>query len=103
MFFTGDPIDASRAAELGIVNRLVSDRDELVEVTETVASRIASLAPLAIQAIKAEINTLSGARHLTSDEFEKLNNARMRAWTSRDYREGLAAFRERRTAQFEGQ
>lgn len=103
MFFTGDPINALRAAELGIVNRLASESDELAEVAETVASRIASLAPLAIQAIKAEINTLSGARHLTSDEFERLNDARMRAWTSRDYREGLAAFRERRAARFEGQ
>ena len=103
MFFTGDPIDALRAAELGIVNRLVSDRDALTVAAEAVASRIASLAPLAIQAIKAEITTLSGARHLTSDDFEKLNNARMRAWTSQDYREGLAAFRERRTAQFEGE
>ena len=103
MFFTGDPIDAPRAAELGIVNRLVSDRDELAEVTETVASRIASLAPLAIQAIKVEINTLSGARHLTSDEFEKLNNARTRAWSSEDYREGIAAFHERRPAQFRGE
>lgn len=103
MFFTGDPIDAVRAANLGIVNRLVPDHDRLAATAASLAERIANLAPLAIQAIKAEITTLSGARHLTSDEFEKLNNARTRAWTSRDYREGLSAFRERRMAQFEGE
>lgn len=103
MFFTGDPIDGTRAAELGIVNRLAADREQLAAAVNSLTLRIANLAPLAIQAIKAEITTLSGARHLSSEEFEKLNHARKRAWTSRDYREGLAAFRERRPAEFEGQ
>jgi methylmalonyl-CoA decarboxylase len=103
MFFTGDPIDAGRAAELGIVNRLAADRDHMASDAEALAMRIAYLAPLAIRAIKGEISTLSGARHLTSDEFERLNNARTRAWSSQDYREGLAAFHERRPAKFSGE
>lgn len=103
MFFTADPIDAHRAAGLGIVNRLVADRSEMNESAHQLATRIANLAPLAIAAIKAEISTLSGARHLTSDEFERLNNLRTRAWMSRDYREGLAAFHEKRPALFTGE
>jgi methylmalonyl-CoA decarboxylase len=103
MFFTGDPIDAPRAAGLGIVNRCVDDRVRLDATVESLSARISELAPLAIQAIKAEITTLSGARHLTSDEFERLDNLRTRAWMSRDYREGLAAFAERRAAVFRGE
>jgi enoyl-CoA hydratase/carnithine racemase len=39
---------------------------------------------------------------MTSDRFEELNALRSRAWTSGDYREGLAAFHERRRAEFTG-
>lgn len=102
MFYTGDPIEASRAAALGVVNRLVDDPQQLKTSTAELAERIASRAPLAVEAIKAEVNILSDARHLTSDEFERLNNARTRAWTSQDYQEGLSAFRERRAPLFEG-
>lgn len=103
MFFTGDPIDATRAAGVGMVNRCVDGRDELDAAVESLTARISELAPLAIQAIKAEATTLSGARHLTSDEFERLDNLRTRAWMSRDYREGLAAFADRRPAVFQGE
>ncbi|MGA0209449.1 MAG: enoyl-CoA hydratase-related protein, partial [Candidatus Nanopelagicales bacterium] len=102
MFFTADPIEASRAWQLGIVNELVDDYQELSAACERWAQRIATRAPLAIQAIKAEISTLSDARHLTSNEFERLNALRTRAWMSADYREGLAAFHERRDPKFQG-
>lgn len=103
MFFTGDPIDANRAAGLGIVNRCVTGREELDVAVNALTTRMCELAPLAIQAIKAEITTLSGAKHLTSNEFERLDNLRTRAWMSQDYREGLAAFAERRPADFRGE
>jgi methylmalonyl-CoA decarboxylase len=102
MFFTADPIDAVRAWHLGIINELTADREALIASTDRWARRITSRAPLAIAAIKAEISTLSDARHLTSNEFERLNSLRTKAWMSQDYREGLAAFRERRDPSFRG-
>lgn len=102
MFFTADPISAERAFDSGAVNRLVDDRAAMDQVAGELAHRIAERAPLAISAIKAEIGALTDARALTSDQFERLNALRTRAWTSEDYREGLSAFHERRTPRFEG-
>lgn len=102
MFFTADPITAEQAAHFGVVNRLVGDGDEVRSAVNVLADRIASMSPLAISAIKAEMKALTEARPMTSDQFEELNALRSRAWTSRDYREGLAAFHERRPATFTG-
>lgn len=103
MFFTGDPITVEQAAAHGVVNRVVGDDDEMASVVTALAERIASLAPLAIHAIKAEMTALTEARPMTSDRFEELNALRARSWTSRDYQEGLAAFHERRIANFRGE
>ncbi|HEV8024800.1 MAG TPA: methylmalonyl-CoA decarboxylase [Candidatus Nanopelagicales bacterium] len=103
MFFTADPISAEQAAQFGVVNRLVGDREEMLTSAAALAERIASRAPLAVRAIKAEMAALTDARMLTSDTFEKLSVLRTQAWTSRDYAEGLAAFHERRPAMFTGE
>lgn len=103
MFFTADPVTAPDMADYGVVNRIVGDADELAETSLALATRIAARAPLAIQAIKGEMTALTGARSLTSDDFERLTELRRRAWTSADYQEGVRAFREKRTARFTGE
>ncbi len=102
MFFTAEPITAQAAAGYGVVNRLVADSDELAVTASELGRRIASLAPLAIRAIKGEMATLTDARSLTSDDFERLTALRRDAWTSQDYQEGIRAFKEKRSPDFEG-
>ena len=75
----------------------------LTSQSQRLARRIASLAPLSIRAIKAEINALTDARPLTAEVFEHLASMRRQAWTSEDYLEGLSAFRGRRAPDFRGQ
>ena len=89
-------------ARFGVVNRLVASEPELTSEAGVLATRIASLAPLAIAAIKAEMTALTDASPLTSSTFEHLTSRRNLAWRSADYLEGIAAFTERRSPNFTG-
>lgn len=102
MFFTGDPLGADEWARYGVVNRLVTDSNELEAVSRQLGRRIASRAPLAVRAIKGEITALTDARSLSSDDFERLTELRRAAWMSEDYREGVRSFLEKRPARFNG-
>ena len=102
LFFTAEPIGAEAAANFGVVSRLAADAAEMSSIATDLGRRIASLAPLAIAAIKGEITALTDARSLTSDDFERLTSLRRAAWTSADYQEGIAAFKERRSPRFRG-
>jgi methylmalonyl-CoA decarboxylase len=102
MFFTANPISAELAAEHGLVNRLVDDADQMAAAADELAQRIASLAPLVVRAVKAELTALTDASPMTPDVFERLTSLRRAAWRSSDYQEGIAAFKERRPARFTG-
>lgn len=102
MFFTAEPVSAERLAGVGVVNRLVDDTAELDGAIRGLTSLITSRAPLAIRAIKAEINALTDAQPMNSNTFEHLTANRRAAWRSADYQEGLRSFDERRSPNFTG-
>jgi enoyl-CoA hydratase len=96
---TGDPVDAARAHQLGLVNRVVPGERVLDEAL-ALAERIAANAPLAVRTSK---DVMTRAAEVNEDEGWKINNAAMRlVFASSDAREGPVAFAEKRPPRWSG-
>ena len=99
MLLTGEPIDAARALDLGLVNRVVPP-GEVLEVAYEYARRIAANAPLAVRAAK---ELAYRSRDLDLASGLRLEQAIARLLRdSNDAREGARAFAEKREASFDG-
>jgi len=99
LLLTGDFINASEALRLGVVSKVFSDA-ELMTETYAFADRLANGPTLAIQLIKKTVyqslaTDLNGALELVSSHMGLLAG-------TRDHREAVAAFTEKRTPIFEG-
>ncbi len=97
--FLADDLSPERALELGLVNAVIP-HDELAGETRRWAQKIASNAPLAIQAMKRLF------RHGLSEDFESHTHhvlmQLLLLMRSGDFQEGIKAFTERRDPKFEG-
>jgi 2-(1,2-epoxy-1,2-dihydrophenyl)acetyl-CoA isomerase len=96
---TGEPLPAATAAEWGLIWKAVED-DQLDDEVNRVAAKLASLPPLGLAAIKQIVRT-SWSRSL-DEELEMQRDEMRRLGFTRDYREGVAAFLEKREPKFEG-
>jgi len=96
---TGEPLPAEKAAEWGLIWKAVEDEQLDAEV-DAVAAKLAALPPLGLAAIKNIIRT-SGSRTL-DEELDLQRDEMRRLGFTNDYREGVAAFLEKRPAKFEG-
>jgi enoyl-CoA hydratase len=99
MILTGDPIDAERAHELGLVAELAPD-GKAVEAALALADRINENAPLAV---REAARILRVRPDQTFDEtFAAGREAMRQLATTEDYAEGPRAFVEKRSAQWQG-
>jgi 2-(1,2-epoxy-1,2-dihydrophenyl)acetyl-CoA isomerase len=96
---TGEPLPADRAAEWGLIWKAVEDEALDAEV-DAIASKLASLPPLGLAAIKDMIRT--SWQYSLDEELERQAGAMRRLGFTEDYREGVAAFLEKRTPSFTG-
>jgi enoyl-CoA hydratase len=99
ILLTGDPIPASEALALGLVNRLV-DPSELTATVEALAARLARNGPLALRAIKRTALETSGVPLAEAFAIEARNSAAV--MRSADALEGPRAFAEKRPPMYRG-
>ena len=97
MTLTGAPVDAARAMQLGLVNRVVPAA-ELEQETMALATKLASNAPLAMRGILDAIHV--GGECAIDDGLEYESAQFGLAFSTDDAREGMAAFLERRKPAF---
>jgi enoyl-CoA hydratase/carnithine racemase len=99
LLVTSRYVDRDEALRLGLVTRCVGDtRPDALAF----ASEIAALAPITVAAHKRAVNLVKGAAALDEAAVDEIRGLEQRAFLSDDLQEGLAAFAEKRTADFEG-
>ncbi len=96
---TGDPIEAERAHQLGLVNRL-AEPGEAVQVALELAEAIAVNGPLALAASKRIL--VESVDWQESEFFARQGEISGSVFASEDAREGATAFAQRRAPVWKG-
>jgi enoyl-CoA hydratase len=98
--FTGMDIDAERAKELRLVNRVYDTPETTLEQAHRLAQQIAENPPLVVQGVKRVMNEYAHRGLAESLQYTALWNAAF--MQSHDLVEAMNAFAERRAPKFEG-
>jgi enoyl-CoA hydratase/carnithine racemase len=101
LFLTGRNVDAPRAERIGLVNDVVAD-GRLEEESVELAAAIAANAPLSMRGNKSAIDLLNSSPVLTEQQEAGLIALRESCFSSKDLREGINAFAEKRRPRWTG-
>jgi enoyl-CoA hydratase len=99
MFFTGRQFDSREAEKMGLVNRVVAD-DALEATVEEMAKTIAGNAPLTVRCAKLVVG--EALKDVAERDVAAAERAVAACFASADYKEGQAAFMEKRKPRFIG-
>lgn len=100
LIYTGRRIDAHDAHRLGLVNRVLPTREDLLAAAAATIREIATKAPTAVALAKRAINEATGRP--TAEGLDAEARSFRLAFGTEDSKEGTSAFVERREAVFPG-
>jgi enoyl-CoA hydratase len=98
LIFTARLVDAPEALAIGLVNEIVEDVDALMSRAQDLARTVAGHAPLTLQATKKALRRLRPT--MPPGEGDDLI---LMCYMSRDFREGVDAFLNKRPPNFTGE
>jgi 2-(1,2-epoxy-1,2-dihydrophenyl)acetyl-CoA isomerase len=96
---TGDVVTAGSALEMGMINSVVPD-EELLPRALAMAERLAQAPTVAIGRIKELLE--ASATNDYGEQLELERKAQIQTGLTKDFREGVAAFIEKRPPKFVG-
>ena len=99
IFFTARQFDTEQALRWGVINHIVAD-DRLEATVMETANMIADNAPMTIKTIK--MSTVEALRDPADRNLKRCEEAVAACFASQDYKEGRAAFMEKRKPNFKG-
>ncbi|MEZ5854436.1 MAG: enoyl-CoA hydratase-related protein [Hyphomicrobiaceae bacterium] len=97
LIMTGRLISAEDATRLGLVNEVVTS-GTVLDWALAKASLIAANSPVAVQAVKTQIASTIADHAISREAMDQQLGDRVRA--SDDFKEGIAAFREKRVPRY---
>ncbi|MBM7867726.1 crotonase [Heliobacterium gestii] len=100
LLYTGDMIGSDEALRIGLVNKVVP-AESLIEEAKAIAGRIAGRGPLAVIAAKAALREGSNLDLNRAIAYEAELFAS--GFATADQKEGMAAFLQKRKAEFKGE
>jgi 2-(1,2-epoxy-1,2-dihydrophenyl)acetyl-CoA isomerase len=99
LLMTGDSVDANRACEIGMINRVVAP-EKLFEESFAMAQRLSEMPTGSIARIKRMLN--SSYLNDLNAQLELEHQCQIESGRSNDFKEGVAAFFEKRRPNFSG-
>jgi enoyl-CoA hydratase len=99
LLLCADQVDAARALEMGLVNKVVPE-EQLLDEAFAYAARITKNAPLAVQATKR--SALEGLKLDLREAYRNEARIAQEVFATEDAKEGPRAFAEKRPPQWQG-